>query len=160
AVVLTRQRRCPGPGRLRGLLGGTLPADERRAVSEHLEGCPRCQRALEDLAAGREWWSGAVRELAAQRAELDPALRHAVRSRKEGTEPARTEAEANGVGEAALHFLGPSKRPDSLGRLGHYEILGVVGAGGMGMVLKAFDESLHRVVAVKVMAPQLATSGT
>ena len=30
----------------------------------------------------------------------------------------------------------------------------------MGVVLKAFDEKLHRVVAIKVMAPQLATSAT
>src|SRR6516162_2388202 len=29
----------------------------------------------------------------------------------------------------------------------------------MGVVLKAFDPSLHRVVAIKVLAPQLATSG-
>ena len=28
------------------------------------------------------------------------------------------------------------------------------------MVLRAFDEKLHRVVAIKVLAPQLASSGT
>src|SRR5262249_14681960 len=47
-----------------------------------------------------------------------------------------------------------------LGRLGHYEVLEVVGRGGMGVVLRAFDERLHRVVAIKVMAAQLATSAT
>src|SRR5262249_55276176 len=46
------------------------------------------------------------------------------------------------------------------GCLGHYDILEVIGKGGMGVVLRAFDEKLHRVVAIKVMAAQLATSGT
>src|SRR5262249_47321008 len=59
-----------------------------------------------------------------------------------------------------LDFLTPSQRPDSLGRLGHYEVLEVVGQGGMGIVLRAFDAKLRRVVAVKVLAPQLATSGS
>src|SRR5207248_6841364 len=53
-----------------------------------------------------------------------------------------------------------SQRADALGRLGHYEVLDLVGRGGMGVVLRAFDEVLHRVVAIKVMAPQLATSAT
>jgi hypothetical protein len=57
-------------------------------------------------------------------------------------------------------FLEPSDKPGSIGRLGHYEVQAVVGRGGMGVVLKAFDENLHRVVAVKVMAPQLAASAT
>ncbi|HVJ82258.1 MAG TPA: serine/threonine-protein kinase, partial [Planctomycetia bacterium] len=57
-------------------------------------------------------------------------------------------------------FLGPTSRPDSLGRLGHYEVLGVIGQGGMGMVLKAFDEKLHRVVAIKALARELAAAGT
>jgi hypothetical protein len=66
-------------------------------------------------------------------------------------------AEDDGAG---LDFLAPPDRPDILGRLGHYEVLEVIGRGGMGVVLRAFDERLHRVVAIKVMAQQLATSAT
>jgi hypothetical protein len=70
-----------------------------------------------------------------------------------------TEAEVHGHdSESALDFLVPSEKPDSLGRLGHYEVLEVIGRGGMGIVLRAFDEKLHRVVAIKVMAPELAAT--
>jgi serine/threonine protein kinase len=58
----------------------------------------------------------------------------------------------------ALEFLQPSTRPGALGRLGHYEVLEVLGQGGFGIVLKAFDTMLHRVVAIKVMAPRLAST--
>src|SRR5947209_804034 len=57
--------------------------------------------------------------------------------------------------EGDLGFLSASDKPGALGRLGHYEIFEVVGRGGMGLVLRAFDEKLHRVVAIKVMAPAL-----
>src|SRR5262249_6068127 len=72
----------------------------------------------------------------------------------------RTQGETS-VGDQAgdnLGFLSPSGRPDALGRLAHYEILEVIGRGSMGIVLRGFDEKLHRVVAIKVMAAQLATS--
>ena len=46
-----------------------------------------------------------------------------------------------------------------LGRLGTYEVVGVVGSGGMGVVLKAFDAALNRYVAIKVLAPHLGNSG-
>lgn len=57
-----------------------------------------------------------------------------------------------------LSFLQRSETPGSLGRLQHYEVREVLGRGGCGVVLKAFDERLHRIVAIKVMAPALAAT--
>jgi formylglycine-generating enzyme required for sulfatase activity/serine/threonine protein kinase/Leucine-rich repeat (LRR) protein len=60
--------------------------------------------------------------------------------------------------EIPLGYLEPSTKPGSLGRLAHYEVLEVVGQGAFGTVLRAFDEKLQRVVAIKVMAPELAAT--
>ena len=60
--------------------------------------------------------------------------------------------------ESALSFLQPSEKPGSLGRLAHYEVLEVLGNGGFGTVVKAFDEKLHRFVAIKLMSPLLAAT--
>jgi Tol biopolymer transport system component/tRNA A-37 threonylcarbamoyl transferase component Bud32 len=42
-------------------------------------------------------------------------------------------------------------------RLGHYEIVAAIGAGGMGEVYKARDTKLDREVAIKVLPPGLAS---
>src|SRR6202162_5348927 len=43
-------------------------------------------------------------------------------------------------------------------RLGPFEILSAIGAGGMGEVYRAKDTRLHRIVAIKVLPPNLADS--
>ena len=74
------------------------------------------------------------------------------------SEPPRTEP---GVpGSEDLAFLEPATKPGRLGRLGHYEVQEVIGKGGFGIVLKAFDEKLHRVVAIKVLSPAYAANGS
>src|SRR5262249_43260166 len=60
----------------------------------------------------------------------------------------------------ALPFLAATSEPGSLGRLDHYEVLEVVGKGGTGVVLRANDPKLERIVALKVLAAPLAASGT
>src|SRR5262249_37185201 len=70
----------------------------------------------------------------------------------------RTESEGSADADCSLDFLLPSTRPGSLGQLGHYEVLQALGRGGFGTVFRAFDESLQRVVAVKVLSAQLAAT--
>lgn len=59
---------------------------------------------------------------------------------------------------ASLPFLEPPTRADSLGRLAHFELLELLGTGGFGVVFKAFDEKLQRIVAIKILATQMAAT--
>ncbi len=86
---------------------------------------------------------------------MDDSINQAARRQ----DPAVTAAGPGEDGnESALEFLQPSTKPASLGCLGHYEVLEILGQGGFGIVVRAFDEKLQRVVAIKVMSAQLASS--
>lgn len=64
------------------------------------------------------------------------------------------------VDDSVLKALAPSESPGSLGRLGRFEVEEVVGRGSCGVVLRARDPKLNRVVAIKALAPELAASKT
>ncbi|MGA2256638.1 MAG: serine/threonine-protein kinase, partial [Thermoguttaceae bacterium] len=56
-------------------------------------------------------------------------------------------------------YFDPTDDPRMLGRFGGYEIVGIIGYGGMGVVLKGFEAALDRYVAIKLLVPHLASSG-
>jgi serine/threonine protein kinase len=132
-----RMNHCD-PESLRLLAQDRLPPDELTALEAHLESCPRCRSDLDALVGGDHWTAATRRYLGAPLTGCH--------------EPAPIEGHG-------LEFLAPSDWPDSLGRLGTYEVKAVLGRGGMGIVLKAFDPALSRNVAIKVLSASLATCG-
>jgi serine/threonine-protein kinase len=129
------------PNRLRMLAEDRLPPAEIVGLEDHLQHCADCREALDGLAGGEPWLEAVRRYL--------------------GADATDTYDEANPTTDLAesLGFLAPSDWPDSMGRLGSYEVKGVIGRGGMGLVLKAFDPALSRNVAIKVLSASLATCG-
>jgi serine/threonine protein kinase len=131
------------------------------------------RREVEALLATHEADSGflqrpAPEQLAGGSAAASPATEALAPSPDSGpahAQPAHaaspeTQAEGKAAGDIDLAFLAPATETGQLGRLGHYQVQEVVGTGGFGVVLKAFDERLHRVVAIKVLASAFAANGS
>jgi hypothetical protein len=148
---------CPDLGRLEGLLRDRLPPPEQSALTEHVGDCDACQRALDRLAAGPT--RSVLLQAESNRPASDSAFWSAVAEldKQLTRPPGATSARRSDI---PLDFLAPSDDPSHLGRLDHFAILGIVGRGGMGVVLRGFDTHLEREVAVKVLDPAVAGDPT
>src|SRR5580765_4965734 len=143
------------PDSLDLFLGDRLADSERLALEEHLETCSACRGRLESLAADPGLWTEARDFLRSADDVSDPAS--ADFPGTAGSSLSRDDAETVRP-EHIRSFLSPTDDPRMLGRFGGYEITGVIGCGGMGVVLKGLDVALNRYVAIKALAPHLATS--
>lgn len=144
---------------LNTLLDGDESSAEYSAVAMHVEACAECQHRLELLAADHLHWD-----------EVGNLLRDTGDGPQQDLHLRDTQELANANDQAAAAMdrrtlehlrgvLATAKHPEMLGRLGRYDVESVVGRGGMGIVLRAFDTELHRPVAIKILASHLAHSG-
>jgi serine/threonine-protein kinase len=153
--MVARPSRCD-PNRLKLLLENRLAAHARADVECHLDHCDSCRLQLEGMAGDAQWWAEA-RQFLRPHADPSGSPGSLAVPPESPADPVEAPSPAHGR-RRRPEFLEPSDNPAFLGRLGPYEIVEVIGQGGMGVVLKGWDANLHRYVAVKVLAPQLATS--
>jgi len=131
----------PGDNVLLESIGGVVDDVLESAIVAHLDRCHECCERLERLAADADRRSTICQSL----------VREATATRSSDVGGWST------LEDFAVGFLQPSDHPGAIGRLGEYELLSVIGQGGMGIVFKGFQVELNRPVAIKVMSPHLAT---
>ncbi|MFK7737922.1 MAG: serine/threonine-protein kinase [Pirellulaceae bacterium] len=153
------------PDYVRVLLTASEDSAEFAAAAKQLDQNPEHYPLLEQFAVEDQSWWEETRETLADSGvpdtnseassvlvEMDPS-----RIAGEGDEGTLPHCDVESL---SLDFLQAPPHPELLGRFGRYEVERVVGTGGMGVVLRAYDSELHRVVAIKVLAAHLAHNST
>ncbi len=137
-----------------GALELMLRSEPRSEPSEnliaHVESCARCQQRISELAGPVALWQG-LKAAISENSSVD-SCRHL-------TSWSHDQSAIRWTESMAKQLLSPPNHPEMLGRLGRYEVERLIGSGGMGVVFKAFDTELNRPVAIKLLAPYLASSG-
>jgi len=161
---------CPQTEELRELLDGSLSGERQIECTEHMDSCQCCQAKLEEIATGGSNLSQVVEHLNVSEPVANSAYWPALRSLDSTPAASRAlqqtivpESGSIAVGRESisnLGFLQPAADAAYLGRLAHFDVMRIIGRGGMGLVLEAFDSKLQRNVALKVLDPALADDET
>ena len=138
---------CETLDSLKRFLDEQLDECQESRISQHIAECERCREVISSVVAEAAEWDDLKENLSDLKSIVDANCEAAFSQQSSYSE------------EQVVGLLAPTDDPGKLGRLGQYEVCGVIGAGSMGIVLKALDPSLGRYVAVKMLAPALASSG-
>jgi len=136
--------------------------EDNQVSANHLAECPHCQARLERIAGEPDQWRDIHDNLQVDD-EGDVAGSSSLEKQTPETRPWRRDRwkRPNAWTESmAKSLLSAASHPEMLGRIGRYDVERLIGSGGMGVVFKAYDTELHRPVAVKLLAPYLASSGS
>ena len=140
---------CPLDEQLQDLVENELAEPQQASLIAHLDQCDVCRTRLEAIAADGDQWLAIRRNLGESDAEETPPSARLTAAIRALQEPTLAEL----VAPPADLDRGTAAQAGELPRrIGPYEIIRLVGRGGMGLVYQAFDAALSRPVAIKVMA--------
>lgn len=145
---------------LDALLCGTLSREEAAIVESHLSGCRTCAERIQLAAVPETSWDEAQSLLSLDEFDGLSSLAAASSLFPSDADEYVDSPTKDLLSREISGWLDPTDDPAMLGRFAGYEIVGIIGHGGMGIVLKGFERSLNRYVAIKILAPRLATNGS
>ena len=148
---------CPEIDCWQLLLDETAPSDQRERYERHLETCPACQERLDQAEAPEDTLRRRGRRVGDP--TIAPSSRHWFRSWSVCARLHRPCGARRGSQPTCISYALPGRRTYSA-LLARYEVHEVIGQGGMGVVLKAFEPALQRLVAIKVLSAAVAGSVT
>jgi serine/threonine-protein kinase len=147
---------CPSPDRLQLLLSGESNPAEQTTLVAHLDECPACQRTLEQLAGAEPALLGAASALLHNTFVEESPLRRVLNDLRDDSTATIVQRPLDRSSWVKT-FLKPVTSLEAIGQLGDFEVVEILGQGSMGVVLKANDPALKRAVAIKMLAPDLAS---
>ncbi|MBS0265255.1 MAG: protein kinase [Planctomycetes bacterium] len=145
------------PAVLELYLEGQLSDAEQARLEAHVATCANCCTKLSNSAADDSWWQDASRFLPTDDWDGPPSRQYLDTVAPDANLDTTTDRRS--LLKRLSPWLDPTDDPHMLGRFGGYEIAGVIGEGGMGIVLKGHEPALNRYVAIKLLAPHLASNG-
>lgn len=143
---------------LRKLVSNSNPLSDQNDVETHISECELCQTRLLAVAADPEWRKTAVANLSENKGSISQSS--SISNLSSENICRGDEYDLSTVDALLAEVLSPPTHPEMLGRLGRYEVECVIGCGGMGVVLRAYDRELQRPVAIKLILPRLSKNGT
>lgn len=174
------------PEHVQQLLEDRLNDEQAEHLAQHLCHCEMCRNLLESLEATSDTWNETctvILEEENKHTQSDlsnrllarSALKNLTQDHNSSDSPLlqsdfaknseRPESYQHFAAEKMLGWLKPydgeaHETQSFLGKIDHYCVRRVLGHGGMGIVLDAWDPKLNRSIAIKTMHPHLAANGS